>query len=122
MTHHNETLKNDSEGFAALQRSFNIQQKHAKDASSDSVSAKLLVVDQERAFVLLLVEEMKVVTAALDELVHAVRTELEIETDFDEFRAQTIGMQTEMEALLAELLASAAKFREKEFPNEATKD
>ena len=111
ITHYNETRQQDQEVFAALQRSFEHQQQLAKEHSNSSVKVKQQLSENEMAYSFNFLEEMKLASAALDELACLIRLELGLEANIDEFRAQTTDLYIQMDSKIQELLARATASR-----------
>lgn len=100
MTNHNETATKDPEAFPALMRSFEAQQQRAKDAATSEQKAHADIIRTQKKYGEFVVAGVAELALHLDVLVDSVRRELDIETDFDEFRAQTEQMiKTASEAI-----------------------
>jgi hypothetical protein len=108
MTNHNENVKADPDGFEALMRSLKIQQQRAKNASTTEQKGHAGISQMQREYLQTSVESAKELALHLDVLSDSIRNELNIETDFELFRAQTIQTMAEVDAAVAELKAAIA--------------
>ena len=111
MTNHNETATKDPEAFAALMRSFEAQQQRAKDASASEQKAQAGIIRTQMEYGEFVMAGAAELALHLDVLVDSVRRELEIETDFDEFRAQTEQIIKTVSEAMAEMRAGLAKYQ-----------
>ena len=105
MTNHNETLKDDRQGFDALQRSFEFHQETAKKHTAKITEAQLALAEGEKKYAFTLMEDMKVAANRLDELACAIREELGLEASLEDFQTMTTTMQKDMAAATEHLLA-----------------
>ena len=106
MTNHNENVKADPDGFDALVRSLEIQQQRAKNASAAEQKGHAGIVELQREYLQTVVKSARDMALHLDLMADSIRKELNIETDFELFRAQTIKMIAEADEVVAELQAA----------------
>lgn len=120
MTHHNETVKGDSAGFAALTNSFQTQQQRAKVASTAEQEAHAKIIKAQQDYSDFVVAGAKELSLQFDLLVDSIRRELSIETDFDMFRAQTVQMMVAVDEAVAEMKTGIKNFQESTEKNGTT--
>jgi hypothetical protein len=108
MTHFNETLQKDQEVFAALQRSFGYQHDLAAKHTAKTAEANLQLGEAEKLYSAAVKANVKVAATKLDELACAIRTELGLETNVEEFHRQTAELHEQMDAALREIQTDAA--------------
>ena len=111
MTNHNETATKDPEAFAALMRSYEAQQQRANDATAGEQKAKADIIRTQMEYAEFVVAGAAELSLHLDVLVDSVRRELDIKTDFDEFRAQTEQMIKTGSEAMAELKAGLTQYQ-----------
>lgn len=90
-----------------LQGLFNHQQELAREHTEKSIAAKEKLASAEMQYSLVFINEMKVVTTQIDDLACAIRSELGLEANLEEFQRQTAALQERMENALKEIIASA---------------
>lgn len=112
--HHVETHDPDRARFETLMRSFAHQQSVAAEQSALHQEANRKLVAARMEYGNWVVSEAAEFALKLDVLAESVRKELEIKTDFEAFRAQTVAMQAAAVEAMAKLNASLAAFQERE--------
>lgn len=111
MTNQNETAAKDPEVFAALMRSFDAQQQRAKDATAGEQKAQAEIIRAQMEYGEFVVSGAAELARHLDVLVESVRQELDIRTDFDEFRAQTEQMIQMVKEAIEKMKAGLAQYQ-----------
>jgi len=108
MTRHNETSKDDLLGFntleAAIERNVATSERHSGDASA----AQAAFSAGQLAYATTVTAEMAAINLKFDELIHAIRTELGLETSLELLRRSTAEIYAASQAAGEELFASAA--------------
>jgi hypothetical protein len=111
LTNHNETVKDDPDGFAMLMNSFQAQQKRSEVASANEQKAHLGMAGAQMEYGDFVIAGAGEVALHLDLLVQSVRKELNIATDFEAFRAQTLRMTKTVAEAMAEMKAGIAQYQ-----------
>ena len=112
MANHNETVKNDPAGFAVLMKSFHTQQQRAKNASVAEQKGHARIIKAKQDYAEFVVANGKELALQFDVLVDCIRKELNIETDFDVFRAQTVQMMAAVDEAIDEMKVGIKNFQE----------
>ena len=111
MNNHTETQKNDPDGFAALMQAFHTQQQRAASHFAEKQRAHDSIIEHQQAYASFVVEGGREIALHLDGLADSVRRELNIDTDFEAFRAQTIQMLAAVDEAMEAMRAGIKKFQ-----------
>jgi len=108
MTNHNESSSTDQQAFDALMASFKSQQRVAQSASEAEQRAHQALILGKMQYADFIVAMSRDLALMLDVLADSVRRELNIETDFASFRAQTLEMLNRVQRAMADFKATIA--------------
>lgn len=86
MTHQNESSISDERVFSVLTSSFEFHQKRSKELSDDIDKCWGKANEFTKKFVLLLLDELKEITALQAPVIVGIRKELDIDTDLESYK------------------------------------
>jgi hypothetical protein len=110
MTNHNETNNQDQAAFAALQRSFDLNQRTARDHREKIGAANKKLANGKREFIRTVLDETYALNAGVDDLVFCVRAELGLITSREQLRQSSAETMENAEEAIKELFEHVEEF------------
>jgi hypothetical protein len=109
MTNHNEASKDDGLGFKALEAAYERNMAMSARHSADVSAAQAAFFIRRQSYAATLMGEIAPINLKFDELIHAIRTELGLETSLERLRQSTAEIHAVSMAAGEELFAAGER-------------